>query len=235
LPFTAAESGKRFKLEYALQFGLLPLIHSSQNSGDTLRAYAGLYLKEEVQAEGIVRNIGDFARFLEILSLKIAEGYLNILQDLLLCHLVPVFTKCAKRRIVSHPKFYYFDIGIFRSLRSQGPLDTATEVFGHTLEGLVLQHLQAWNDYSDLDYKIYYWRTTSGVEVDFVLYGPNGLWTIEVKNNKNVSTKEVRGLCVFGEDYPEAELLLLYRGTQKMKIKNVLCMPVEDFLQGLPS
>ncbi len=106
-----------FDLDKALQYGLLPLIYLSNNPADTLRSYIGLYLKEEVQAEGLVRNIGDFARFLEVISFshgsilnitniareclvsrKLVEGYLGVLQDLLLCHLLPVFTRRAKKR-----------------------------------------------------------------------------------------------------------------------------------------
>jgi len=251
-PFMAAELDANFVLNDALNFGLLPVVHSSKEPLDTLKAYVGLYLKEEVQAEGLVRNIGNFARFLEVISFshgevlnisniarecsvsrKLIEGYLSVLQDLLLCHLLPVFTRRAKRGTVKHPKFYYFDAGVERVLRACGPLDKASEIDGCILEGLVLQHLRAWNDYQGNDNNIYYWRTQFGVEVDFVVYGAKGFWAIEVKNNQNVYTQDVRNLIAFGEDYPEAKLLLLYRGQQRIKLKNVLCLPVEEFLRNL--
>lgn len=251
-PFMAAELGDKFALDDALRFGLLPVVYASQEPRDTLAAYVGLYLKEEVQAEGLVRNIGDFARFLEVISFshgavlnisnvarecfvsrKLIEGYLSVIQDLLLCHLLPVFTKRAKRDMVVHPKFYYFDAGVFRSLRAQGPLDKISEVDGSALEGLVLQHLKAWSDYQGSEYNIYYWRTRFGVEVDFIVYGAKGFWAIEVKNSKNVYPQDIRNLCAFGEDYPEAKLLLLYRGDKTIKIKNVLCLPIENFLRNL--
>ena len=251
-PFIAAELGSMFDLDKALQYGLLPLIYLSNNPEDTLRSYIGLYLKEEVQTEGLVRNIGDFARFLEVISFshgsilnitniareclvsrKLVEGYLSVLQDLLLCHLLPVFTRRAKREIIVHPKFYYFDAGVFRSLRMQGPLDSAAEITGITLEGLVLQHLVAWRDYKNLNCKIYYWRTRHGVEVDFIIYGEQIFYAIEVKNSKNINVQDIKGLETFGTDYPEAKLILLYRGDKKLRIRNVICVPVTDFLSNL--
>lgn len=251
-PFVAAELGDNFVLDDALSLGLLPIVCASKDPQDTLAAYVGLYLKEEVQAEGLVRNVGNFARFLEVISFshggilnicniaresslsrKLVEGYVSILQDLLLCHLLPVFTKRAKRETVMHPKFYYFDSGVFRSLRAQGPLDRGSEIDGSALEGLVLQHLVAWIDYQKQEYNVYYWRTRAGVEVDFIVYGTNGFWAIEVKNSTQVHPYDVRNLSAFGDDYPEAKLLLLYRGNQKVQIKNVLCLPVEEFLRNL--
>lgn len=251
-PFMAAELGDEFNFNKALQFGLVPLIYTSKNPLDTLLAYVGLYLKEEVQSEGLVRNIGNFSRFLEVISFshgsilnisniarecyvsrKLIEGYLDVLKDLLLSYCLPVFTRRAKRATIIHPKFYYFDVGVFRSLRSQGPLDKTDEIAGIALEGLILQHLKAWNDYQGAPYKLYYWRTRFGVEVDFVIYGTNGFWAIEVKNSKNLHPHDLQNLSVFCKDYPEAKPLMLYRGQEKLKIKNILCLPVNEFLKNL--
>ncbi len=140
-PFMAAELGAAFDLESALKIGMVPLIDGAKNPAETLASYIALYLKEEVQTEGLVRNIGDFARFLEIISFshgsvlntsnvaressvsrKITENYISILEDLLLGYLLPVFTKKAKRELISHSKFYYFDAGIYHNLRPKGPL-----------------------------------------------------------------------------------------------------------------
>jgi uncharacterized protein len=96
-----------------------------------------------------------------------------------------------------------------------------------------LQHLKAWNDYQGSSYNLYYWRTRFGVEVDFIVYGPKGFYAIEVKNSQNVYSQDVRGLTIFGEDYPEAKLLLLYRGKDRVKFNNVLCLPVAEFLATL--
>ncbi len=253
-PFMAAELGVKFSLPEALKTGLLPLVFGSQNREDKLRAYAGLYLREEVQAEGLVRNIGNFSRFLEALSFshgsllnmsevarecqverKTVEGYMQILEDLLLCFRVPVFTRRAKRAVIAHSKFYYFDAGVFRSLRPAGPLDRSEEIDGAALEGLVAQHLRAWIAYGKQaeSNKLYFWRSRAGSEVDFVLYGPSGFWAIEVKNSSRIRPEDLRPLRAFGEDYPECKLLLIYRGKEKIKRNNILCIPCEEFLTHL--
>lgn len=251
-PFMAAELNERFSLNQALQTGLVPLVVESENPVETLRAYVSLYLEEEVKTENWVRNIGHFSRFLEVMSFsqgailnlsniareceisrKLVEAYLGVLEDLLLSFQIPIFTIRAKRELVSHPKFYYFDVGVYTSLRPSGYLDTTREINGGGLEGLVVQHLRAWNDYQGASNKIYYWRTRHGVEVDFIIDGKAGLFAIEVKNSDKIHSKDLTGLKSFAEDYPEARLLLLYRGTERMQKNNILCLPVEDFLRGL--
>ena len=102
------------------------------------------------------------------------ENYIQILEDLLLAYTLPVFTRRAQRALSSHPKFYLFDAGIFQALRPRGPLDRPEEIHGAGLEGLVAQHLRAWNGYSREKYELAFWRTRSQLEVDFVVYGPKG-------------------------------------------------------------
>lgn len=251
-PFMAGELGALFNLQRALEFGMVPLIVDSPDPAHRLGSYASLYLREEVKAEGLVRNIGDFARFLEAASFsqaspinlaevarecavqrKTVEGYLEILEDLLLCFRLPVFTRRAQRQLVAHPKFFYFDAGVFRSLRPTGPLDSPSELAGAALETLVAQHLRAWNDLNGSNHSLSYWRTRSGSEVDFVVYGPLGFWAIEVKHSLQVHSKDLRGLKAFREDYPEARAVLLYRGEVAFQQGEVLVVPVEHFLKQL--
>jgi predicted AAA+ superfamily ATPase len=251
-PFIAAELSEQFVLENALKLGLIPLVVASTNPDEVLHSYAALYIREEVQSEGLVRNVGNFSRFLEAISFshanilnvsevarecsverKTVEAYISILEDLLLGYKLPVFTKRAKRILISHSKFYFCDSGVFQSLRPKGPLDSINEISGQAIEGLVLQHLIAWIDYSNIGEKVYYWRTKSGLEVDFIIYGENEFVAIEVKNSDKVNPKELKGLKNFNEDYPEARLLFLYRGTEKLKKGNILVMPVEIFLKQL--
>ena len=251
-PFMAAELGRGFKLENALAIGAVPLVVNSSDSEQVVKAYASLYLKEEVQMEGLVRNIGAFSRFLEAISFshgavlnvsdvsrdcqverKTVEGYISVLEDLLLGFRIPVFSKRAKRHLSSHPKFYYFDAGVFRSLRPAGPLDSPQEIEGAALEGLVAQHLRAWNAYGDDVCRLYFWRTKSGNEVDFVFYGRDTFCAIEVKNTARVHGKMLQGLLAFKKDYPEAKTCLLYRGKERLKVKDILCLPVEEFLMNM--
>ena len=251
-PFMAAELGERFSFDEALRHGLLPLAVASDSPAEVLRAYAALYLREEVQMEGLVRNIGNFSRFLEAVTFshasilnvsnvaqecgverKTVEGYVEILEDILLGWRLQVFTKRAKRQLAGHPKLYLFDAGVFRSLRPHGPLDRPEEIEGQALEGLVGQHLKAWIDYSEVKRDLYFWRTRSGVEVDFVVYGPDGIFGIEVKNSKDVRPADLRGLRSFKEEYPEAKAILLYRGRDRMLKGDVLCIPCNEFLVSL--
>jgi predicted AAA+ superfamily ATPase len=250
-PFMAAELAE-FRLDDALRFGLLPLVVAAGDPEDTLRGYAALYLEQEVQLEGWARSIGNFARFLESISLshgavlnvsnvarecqierKTAAGYVEIIEDLLLGFRVPIFTRRAKRQTAAHPKFYFFDTGVFRTLRPKGPIDVREGFEGAALEGLVAQHLRAWIAYGNHDAKIYYWRTRSGVEVDFVVYGEACFWAIEIKNTTRVRPEDLSGLKSFAADYPECEPLLLYRGREHLKIDSIQCHPVEEFLREL--
>lgn len=253
-PFTAAELGESFSLSRALELGLVPLIWNAAEPEQTLRAYAALYLQEEVQAEALVRDIGAFARFLEAISFshgnilnlaavarecevgrKTVEGYLGILEDLLLSFRVPVFTRRAKRHLVAHDKFYLFDAGIYRSLRPAGPLDRSEEIGGMALEGLVAQHLRAWIAQRGQGEQLYYWRTKSGNEVDFVLYGPQIFLACEVKHAARVHPGDLRGLKAFCEDYPEASPVLLYMGQERLEIDGIPIMPCAQFLLEWPS
>jgi predicted AAA+ superfamily ATPase len=251
-PFLASELKDKFDLERSLKTGLIPLVFSAQDPGDTLDAYIALYLKEEIQMEGLVRNIGNFARFLEAISFshgsilnlsnisreceverKTVQGYIEVLYDLLVAYHLPVFTKKAKRAVIQHPKFYFFDTGVFRTLRPSGPLDRPGEIEGPALEGLVAQHIRAWIDYSQSANKLYYWRTKAGTEIDFVIYGKEGFWAIEVKNTKNIRKSDLRPLKTFYNDYPECNPLFVYRGNEKLLIDNILCIPCKTFLKSI--
>ena len=202
--------------------------------------------------EGFVRNISSFARFLGMISFshgavlnisnvarecevsrKTVEGYIDILEDLLLAFRISVFRKQAKRTLSVHPKFYYFDAGVYRSLRPVGPLEGNEQILGAALEGLVTQHLRAWCDYSSNKYQIFYWRTSSGIEVDFIVYGENVFCALEVKSSSRIRVEDFRSLKAFKSDYPECECVLLYGGEERRKWDDVWCIPCETFLKEL--
>ena len=251
-PYMATELGDRFELNKALNRGMLPIVWGAKDPEETLKAYNGLYLREEVQMEGLVRDVGAFARFLEAISFshaavlnlsnvsrecqvkrKTCEGYLEILEDLLLGFRLDVFSKRAQRQLATHPKFYFFDTGVFRANRPKGPLDAPEEIDGAALEGLVAQHLRAWCDYSKGQHSLHYWQTRSKVEVDFVIYGESGIYAFEVKNAAKVRSADLRPLKAFGQDYPSAQRILLYRGTERFVREDILCLPCEAFLKAL--
>jgi predicted AAA+ superfamily ATPase len=251
-PFMACELDKQFDIDVALNVGMVPLVVAADNPSDKLKSYVAIYLQEEVKNEGLVRNIGDFSRFLEIISFshgaeinasniarecsigrKAVESYINILQDLLIAYTIPAFTKKAERSSRTHPKFYLFDVGIFRSLRPHGPLDRPEEISGAALEGLVAQHLRAYLAYRNGEDTLYFWRTYSDTEVDFVIYGPESFIAIEVKNTNRLRTEDFRGLRAFNTMYSIAERVILYRGSESLLVDDIHCIPVERFLMNL--
>ena len=251
-PLLAAEMGGDFKLDDALVRGMIPLVISSDDWQQTLATYMAIYVREEVQYEGLVRNLPAFARFLEAISFShgslysatdisrdcgvsrtMVDAYLSILVDLLVAARLPPFTRRAKRRLVGHDKFYFFDAGVFRAVRPKGPLDLPAEIDGAALEGLVFQQLRTWIDYRATGDTLSFWRTHTGQEVDFVIYGEDRFDAIEVKNAARLSPKDFSGLKAFAKDYPEARRILLYRGTERLLRNDVLCIPVEEFLHTL--
>lgn len=251
-PFLLIEAKGHLSFDAALESGLLPLVAFSKNATETLETYVVLYIREEVHYEGLVRNVGNFSRFLEAISFshasllnistvareceverKVVENYISILEDILLATRLKVFSKRAQRAVVSHPKFYLFDVGVFKALRPKGPLDSPQEIDGAALEGLVYQHLRAWNSYQNNPYRIYFWRSRGGVEVDFILYGENGIYAFEVKNAARIRPGDLKPLIEFKKDYPICKTVLLYRGEERLLRNDILCMPCRDFLKNL--
>lgn len=251
-PFTAAELKGAFSLEKALKTGLIPLIWESTDPEQRLRDYLYLYLREEVHAEGLVRQIGDFSRFLEVSSFSHAsvwtttdisressvkratvDNYLQILEDLLLAFTLPVFTRRAKRKLIAHSKFYFFDAGVYRILRPQGILDSSQEIEGLALEGLVAQHLRSWVLAQNQPHSLSFWRTQTKLEVDFIIYGPKGFWAIEVKRSSNLGPDDARALLAFKEEYPEATCLFVIPGKRRESYRGFPVVPMEEFLLGI--
>lgn len=251
-PLTAVELGHDFNLEHSLRWGQMPMTFSDPDPKAYLNSFVQTYLREEVQQEGLTRNLPAFARFLEVASFsqaapvnisgvarecdinrKLAEEYFHILEDLLLAVRVPAFRKRARRRLTAHPKFFLFDAGVFRAIRPQGVLDRPEEIDGAALETLVFQELRAINDHSDLGYDLYYWRTANQLEVDFILYGERGLIAIEVKRTAKLRKRDLSGLRAFCLDYPVARPILLYGGRYRRYEEGVEVVPIQEALSGL--
>lgn len=252
-PLTAAELGAAFDLSRALRFGHLPTACTTDDPHDYLRSYVGTYLREEVQAEALTRNLEAFSRFLSAASFsqasplsisnvardvgitrKTVENYFDVLEDLLIATRLPVFTRRAKRAMTAHPKFFYFDAGVFRAIRPRGPLDVGDEIDGAALETLVMQELRATNDNLGLGYDLFYWHTRDHREVDFVLYGERGLVAIEVKRTSRFREADLAELRTFRSDYPPAQCHLFYGGTRAYEIDGIRVWPLAHALPALP-
>lgn len=251
-PLIKKELGEKFLLSRSLKYGQLPMAYDSPEPEKFLSSYVQTYLQEEVLQEGLTRQSGNFTRFLETASFsqgevlnisqiaqetqierKTVENYFGILKDLLIGIRLPVFSKRAKRKMIAHNKFYYFDTGVFRSLRPTGPLDSESEIDGPALETLFLQEIRAINDYLSLGYKIFFWRSVSKLEVDFVLYGPKGLFAFEIKRKTNITNNDLRGIKAFRKDYPEAKCYVFCGAKREEHRNGIMIMPVEKALDEM--
>ncbi|MBI4700241.1 MAG: ATP-binding protein [Deltaproteobacteria bacterium] len=251
-PLTARELGQDFDLDRSLRFGHLPCACTEHDPARYLASYVRTYLREEVLQEGLTRNLAAFGRFLEAASFaqagvlsvaavareaaverRVVQGYFEIAEDLLLGVRLPAFTKRAKRRVVGHPKFFYFDVGVYRAVRPRGPLDRPEEIEGASLETLVFQELRALNDYLGLGYTLFYWRSATGLEVDFVAYGERGIRAFEVKRAGRLRPEDFQGLRAFLDDYPMAQAQMLYGGDRPYHEGPISVVPIEEALREL--
>jgi predicted AAA+ superfamily ATPase len=252
-PLITTELGNDFDLNHSLKYGHLPCVYTESNPRKYLESYVRTFLEEEVRQEALTRNLSAFSRFLESASFsqgsilnissvsrdcaverKVVENYFSILDDLLIAYRIPVFSKKAKRRLVVHPKFYFFDVGIYRTIRPMGPLDMPEQVEGIAYETLFFQELLAVNNIFDLGYTLYFWKTSNNMEVDFVMYGKRGIKAFEIKRTSKVSKSMLRSLFSFSRDYPKAKTFFVYGGNRYLKEGTIEILPFEDTLKKLP-
>ena len=213
-PFVPEEIGDGFDLEDALRHGLLPVIWDSPEKEESLAAYAQLYLREEVQAEALVRNLPGFARFLPIAALYHGQaanvtgiardagvarttvvGYLDILEETLLCFRVHGYEARLRVRERKLPKLYWCDPGLVRAMkRTTGRL--APEERGALFEGMVAQLIRAYRDYRGLCDDFYYWAPAgrSATEVDFLIDQGGEFVAVEAKSGRTFSESWCKGL-----------------------------------------
>jgi predicted AAA+ superfamily ATPase len=246
-PFTVQELGSGFELDRALQWGTLPplLGLSDRDARDSLRAYVEIYLREEIQQEGLVRNLGGFTRFLDLagaycgeilnfsslakeagLPIKTVQSYFQVLEDTLIVLRLPAWAKSPLKRLVCHPKFYLFDNGVTNALahRLSAPIDAATR--GRLFEQFMVQETRRRLDYAGADTRLYFWRTNNGAEVD-LLVELNGSLTlaVEFKSRPQVSGADLSGLRALREDHPTLPCLLVTTSPEPFDL---------DFAQVLP-
>ncbi|MEK7477023.1 MAG: DUF4143 domain-containing protein [Candidatus Coatesbacteria bacterium] len=251
-PYLACELGAAFNLDRATTIGMLPLVLAAVRPAETLKAYAALHIQQEVREEASVRDLGGFARFLEAVSLshggqlnlsavaaecsvtrRSVDGYVQVLEDMMLAFRLNVFGRRAKRLLASHPKFYFFDPGVYQALRPRNPLDSGREIGGGALEGLVGQHLRSWLSHREGKNELFYWRTRAGLEVDFVVFGEAGLYAFEVKSRGTVRSDDAAGLRAFRADYPESTVALLAPGPSAKVVAGIPCLDLGAFLTGI--
>lgn len=247
-----AEIGSSFDLERMLNHGTLPRIHLSDRPERYLAAYCADYLKEEIAAEGLVRNLPAFSEFLNVAAFSDAElvnfstiardcgvssqtikGYFDILTDTMLGHWLPAWRKRPKRRVIGAPKFYFADVGIGGFLARRGRVTAGSELFGKALENYIFHELRSWNQYTEADATLSYWRLASGTEVDFVVNDMQ--MAIEVKATRKVTSDHMRGLRQLRQDHPEVRRMIVVCLEEKAwrSDDDVDVMPVAEFLRRL--
>ena len=255
-PFVPKELGNSFDLQKALKFGLLPVIWSSPDKAFALKAYAQMYLKEEIKAEALVRNLPGFARFLNVASLfhgqvvnmsSIAResaisrdsvrGFFSILEDTLLGFFLPAYSGKIRLREKKHPKFYFIDPGLALALKNPSKLLAKNPDKAMLFEGLVAQILRAYKDYKNLFDEFYYWSPANSIktEVDFILQrGQKELIAIEVKFKDQVFSNDLKGLKAIADLSSVKRRILIFLGDTKRKTKEgVEIWPFSDFCQAL--
>lgn len=239
-----------FDLIRALNNGLLPRHYLADNAKKMLEAYIGDYLKEEIAAEALTRNVPAFARFLEVaafsngevvnynniaqecgISAVTVKEYFQILFDTLVGFSVPSYRKNPKRRIIQAPKFYFFDIGIANFLLKRGEITPGNEIFGRVFEHFIFQEILAHSHYSGHKYSISYWRTSSGFEVDFIL-GEHEV-ALEVKGVTEVQSRHLKGLKAFHDEYKPKKTIVVSMDEKPRTTNGISILPIKDFLVRL--
>ena len=247
-PFVREELGEDFNLPTALNRGLLPSIYFSDEPDEDLQAYAGDYLKEEIAAEGLTRNIPAFSRFLQVAALcngqlinysKISndaqvarstvQEYFGILRDTLVGYDLPAWKQSLKRKPISTSKFYLFDIGVVRFLQNRSRINPGSPEFGEAFETYLFHELRTYSDYTKRA-PLAYWRSQSGYEVDFIL---DDRLAVEVKATSRVSERDLRGLRALREDSRFQHYLVVCLEPRSRTVDGIRILPWDRFLSGL--
>ena len=256
-PITSIEMGfdqYSQNLERNITYGFLPQILLSSDPWQDLSDYVGIYLKEEIQQEAIVRSIDGFSRFLNTVALtnseqinftKIANDidcspkkvreYYQVLEDTLVGHLLEAFTKTKKRKAMTSAKFYLFDPGITNALLGRKFIAQKTKEFGNLFEQLVFCEIKAYLDYHQITDSLFYWRSTSKLEVDFIMLDPSSkLIAIKVKSSDNPSLKDSKGLLALEEDVKlKRKIIVCLSKKAKLFEHDVEVLPLQLFLEKL--
>ena len=249
---TAEELGREFDLDRLLNHGCLPRAYESDEPTRVLDSYVADYLEQEIAAEGLVRRLPVFARFLDAaafsdgdnvnytniasdcgVSNNTVKGYFEILEDTLLGTWLPAYRRRAKRRTVKSPKFYFADVGVVNRLARRGALIAGSEQYGKAFENWVHHELAAYISYRNVDANLTYWGLTSQTEVDFLLDDLS--IAIEAKSSGNIGNQHLRGLRSIAVEYPEIPERVVVCRERRARVTDdgILILPAERFVERL--
>jgi predicted AAA+ superfamily ATPase len=257
-PFSYGEIKDNFSLVSALKYGTLPVIYISSEEyekQETLRSYVDTYIKEEIEIEANIRNLSGFLRFLPIAASQNGElinysniaresgvshhtvrEYYKILEDTLLGFLLLPYARSIRKKMVKHPKFYFFDPGVVSTLtnRLRVDLHENSYEFGRAFEHFVILEIMKLNHYHRLDLVLSFYRTERGAEVDCIIETPAGKTiALELKSTTNPSPAMFKGLYSFKEKIPGAQLILGCRVQRARVIRDVRVLPWQEVLEHI--
>lgn len=253
-PLVSAEVDFKMDVSKALQFGMLPMAFLDDQPSDYLHTYAEVYLQEEIKGEALTRNIGSFARFLEIaarqngqitsvagisrdaqVARQTVQGFFDILVDTLIGYWLEPWKLKRATKQVAHPKFYFFDSGVARALSGRQAYPPSHEEMGPLFETFLLNEIRAHLDYSGLHYPIYFWSSHGGVEVDCLLETQNHFVAIEFKSSTRWESSFNKGLLRIQEELGAKKLKCLgvYTGERETTFDNITILPALSFLREL--
>jgi uncharacterized protein len=240
------------RAEDFLVLGTLPSVVTAPDKRLALESYVSVYLDQEIRAEGLSRSLEYFSRFLEIAALEVGNQisyrglssdvgrsektvaqWFGLLQDTLVGHLVPCFSKTVKRKPVTSPKFYFFDCGLGNALLGRFNFELSTPEASVSLENLVFTHLKAWASYGPIGREVFYWRTENKIEVDFIVTrDKKPELAIEVKSTSRPKKEHFDGLKAFAEEYPNCQkILLCFVQERELTQDGIRIEPVGQFLK----
>lgn len=256
-PLLERELGEEFNVERVLAHGTLPGVYAETDPSlraQDLRGYVDAYLREEIQAEAFVRNLGGYARLLDLvatcsgrvinvhalcreagISYETTRRYLEVLEDTLLVFRVPAWSGTTRASLIAHPKYFFFDVGVRNALLRR-PLDRCLD----DERGLLLEHVFAQELYGRMgvlwpDLALFHYRTRHGAEVDFVLQVGRELWAIEVKSSRLVSRSDLTGLQSFAERAKKVKRkIVVFLGPRKQQLGDIEVIPLRQFFEELP-
>ena len=249
---SAQEAGETFHLDRLLDRGYLPRIFESRQAHRLLDAYIADYLKEEIAAEGLVRNLHAFAGFLNAAALcdgelinfsniasdcgvssHTAKSYFEILEDTLLGRWLPAYRRRPKRRVTAAPKFYFADVGVVNRLARRAPLAQGSAAYGRAFENWVFHELSTWLDYCSPGSELSYWGLSGGTEVDFILNDMS--LAVEAKSSARIGTRHLRGLRSLIKDYPEARqrIIVCLEPLPRRTEDGIDILPATEFVRRL--
>lgn len=254
-PLVLRELGDHFDLERVLRFGTLPAVVSSddEEAVELLRAYAETYLREEIQAEALVRNLGGFARFLDIaaaqsgdilnysavgrdagLPVRTVQEYFQILEDTLIGYRLEPWRKSSRARLAGHPRFYLFDTGVRNALVRRLGAGLDPQLRGRLFEHLIVLECARALDYARSEARLYFWRTHHGAEVDLLIERHDRLrLAIEIKSTRVISGADVTGLRTFAEQHPGVPRIVVCDAPREHALGDIRVVPWRSFLRDL--